>query len=1032
MKPIKLTMTAFGPYKDKETIDFSELNGHRLFLVSGNTGAGKTSIFDAICFAIYGEASGEDRSDSKNLRSQFAEDDVHTAVEFEFELKKRTYRILRQLSHVKEGNKNATGERYEFVETTGGQEKMMVDRYMVRQINERMQSLIGLTKEQFSQIVMLPQGEFRKLLTSDTENKEEILRKIFRTHLFKNVAEILNDRRRTAQAACELAKRDLDMLTVNLRLALEEREGSELHRVLAEEHYNAYQVLEALESEISYYAEEKLSRRAKLDEETKRQKELVEKLHLAASLNAQFDELDRKRTERDRLETEIPEVGRKRERLKLAEKTLPLQVQEKHVAFAAEEARTKELQLQEAKVAKESAEEDYRRKEEAYRAEESKGELRERLVRELERMNRDLPVVRELDTRKAQVDRASRMALQAHDELKAIDSRAASLQEEKRGLAERVRALDGQIVALPELDEQLNRMRTDVKVLQENLQLARELSATGKEEREQQGMFDAAAREYARLEAAWLEGQAGLLAGHLHDGMPCPVCGSAAHPHKAVVAEDTPSRERLEEQRSRRSALETAYLAAKAKREHLEAQLRAKEREAAELGYSSGLEGIERDYLALVEAGKKLSAEVARLRADQAAALELKRQLEQTERALENAVREKEEKAAAHHRLATAFATEQALYEQALNSVPEEIRSLAALEKKLAETEAEKLKLEAAWRAAQEQFQAARERQAAAAANQAGADKQLAEARTRLEQASADFRAEVRSAGFASEEEYRQAKLSDSAREELKREIERFDADLAAIRKQVEELEAQLKDKARADLAALAEENERMEAQLELTRQSLAQAQDHHDKALEGKERIVQAESGYRQAEKEFQLVKDLYDVVRGENKFKISFERYLLVEFLDRILQAANLRLETISGGQFYLARSDRREKHGKQSGLGLDVFDNYTGQYRDVKTLSGGEKFNASLCLALGMADVIQSYEGGISLETMFIDEGFGSLDEESLNKAIDTLIELQQTGRMIGIISHVQELKQAIPAVLEVKKSAEGCSYTRFRVS
>nr|WP_238358142.1 SbcC/MukB-like Walker B domain-containing protein [Cohnella zeiphila] len=163
-----------------------------------------------------------------------------------------------------------------------------------------------------------------------------------------------------------------------------------------------------------------------------------------------------------------------------------------------------------------------------------------------------------------------------------------------------------------------------------------------------------------------------------------------------------------------------------------------------------------------------------------------------------------------------------------------------------------------------------------------------------------------------------------------------------------------------------------------------------------------------------------------------MSFERYLLTEFLDRILQAANLRLQTISGGQFYLARSDRLEKHGKQSGLGLDVYDNYTGQFRDVKSLSGGEKFNASLCLALGMADVIQAYEGGISLETMFIDEGFGSLDEDSLGKAIDTLVQLQRTGRMIGIISHVQELKQAIPAVLEVRKTAEGHSCARFRIS
>jgi exonuclease SbcC len=287
-------------------------------------------------------------------------------------------------------------------------------------------------------------------------------------------------------------------------------------------------------------------------------------------------------------------------------------------------------------------------------------------------------------------------------------------------------------------------------------------------------------------------------------------------------------------------------------------------------------------------------------------------------------------------------------------------------------------------------------------------------------------------AGFAAEADYQQAKMPEDAREELKRDIDRFHAELAAIRKQVEELEDLLKGKERADLSALAEEVSLTERQVETTRASLQQARDHFDKGTEFREKIILAEERWKRAEKHFQLVKDLYDVVRGENRFKISFERYLLVEFLDRILQAANLRLQTISGGQFYLTRSKRQEKHGRQSGLGLDVFDNYTGQFRDVKTLSGGEKFNASLCLALGMADVIQAYEGGISLETMFIDEGFGSLDEDSLSKAIDTLIQLQQTGRMIGVISHVQELKAAIPAVLEVKKTAEGHSYTRFRVS
>jgi len=181
--------------------------------------------------------------------------------------------------------------------------------------------------------------------------------------------------------------------------------------------------------------------------------------------------------------------------------------------------------------------------------------------------------------------------------------------------------------------------------------------------------------------------------------------------------------------------------------------------------------------------------------------------------------------------------------------------------------------------------------------------------------------------------------------------------------------------------------------------------------------------------EKKKNMIADLYDVIRGQNDQKISFERYLQIEFLETILKSANARLSRLSNGQYVLKRSERQEARGKQSGLSLDVYDAYTGQTRDVKTLSGGEKFNASLSLALGMSDVIQSYQGGVQIDTMFIDEGFGSLDEESLTKAVDTLIDLQKTGRMIGIISHVQELKNAIPAILEVYKMKEGISKTKF---
>ncbi|MGU3567982.1 SbcC/MukB-like Walker B domain-containing protein, partial [Paenibacillus sp. A51L] len=192
---------------------------------------------------------------------------------------------------------------------------------------------------------------------------------------------------------------------------------------------------------------------------------------------------------------------------------------------------------------------------------------------------------------------------------------------------------------------------------------------------------------------------------------------------------------------------------------------------------------------------------------------------------------------------------------------------------------------------------------------------------------------------------------------------------------------------------------------------------------------VGEASLRFEDSERALEEVADLHEMLKGDNTLKMSFERYILIEFLEQILYAANERLRVLSSGQFMLERSGRLEARGRQSGLGLDVYDSYTGQNRDVKSLSGGEKFNASLALALGMTDVIQAHQGGVSIEMMFIDEGFGSLDEESLGRAIAALADLQRAGRMIGVISHVQELKDAFPAVLEVSKTKEGHSRTRL---
>lgn len=328
-------------------------------------------------------------------------------------------------------------------------------------------------------------------------------------------------------------------------------------------------------------------------------------------------------------------------------------------------------------------------------------------------------------------------------------------------------------------------------------------------------------------------------------------------------------------------------------------------------------------------------------------------------------------------------------------------------------------------------MQQANEQNTTAQANLQHAITDLAESRKLLEQAQEDFKKAVENAGFEKGKDYLAARRDGSQCQKLKEECQQYKNTIHALSTQIDEEKEQVAGKELVDLTLLTEAVNQLKQAYEMAfeqwNNSKKYRQNTHQLIID----LSEVTKNIAELEASCGRIIGLYDLLRGQNHMKISFERFVQIEYLEQIIHAANERLKPLSNGQFNLIRSDRQEARGKQSGLGLDVYDAYTGQTRDVKTLSGGEKFNASLCLALGMSDVIQSFQGNIRIDTMFIDEGFGTLDEESLTKAIDTLIDLQKSGRMIGVISHVAELKAAMPAILEVTKSREGHSHTTFHV-
>lgn len=1029
MKPLKLTMTAFGPYKNTEVIDFTELKENNLFVIAGNTGAGKTTIFDGICFALYGSASGTDRDDTRMLRSDFADDHTHTAVELEFSWDGRRFRVLRQLGHVKQGNKTKTGDRYEFFETTGEKEIPCVDRQIVSEIDQKIEEMIGLTQDQFKQIVMLPQGEFRKLLTSKTENKEAILRRLFKTESYKQLNELLKLKKDKAQKAYEQKKQEMDLYIERIPQTLPYREESELFHVLESEHYHPGQVVTGLEAERKFYQSQ-----MKIDQENynKAYEEHGKKstaFHQARVLNERFQELDQKKSQLKEMEEHTSVITEKEKQLEAAEQAASIETYEKTTDSWKKEEQTNASALEKAKAAEKTASNQLEKAHVHYQQEEKKQVEREEVSKKLDRLNDHLPLVKEIDHTKNQLGMQQKQVKDTFNQLEKIktDLQKKNLSSEEKN--KEIKAVDEEVGKLPDKQNQLADMRDRARLLKDFIKLQQKQVDDKQSLNKKKAAYEEIKGIYEKKETEWMTNQASILASDLHDGDACPVCGSLDHPNKAVHSESAITKPALDQLKKQLDDKNIEYQRARVNTENTTSELKGKEEELSAQHIAK--EDANHLYEQLVEDGKQLKQEVDKLAKDREKLQQLKDSYEKQSKEIKDLETKKEQLESAYQNQRTTFETNKAVYEERLRTIPEQVRDLTVLQKQIENTTQHKLQLEKAWEDAQRTFQNEKENHAKAVTTLENTANQLQETRKKRQKADEEFKQACIHKGFESEEAYKNAKVAADVRNQWKEKINQFNQQLTTLKQQVEDLRKNLQEKQRVDLASMQTELDELKQKYEAALNKLNLSKEKQQSAADLQANILEANEQMTVLDKQLSTITDLYDVIRGQNGQKVSFERYLQIEYLEQIIEAANGRLIRLSNGQFHLERSDRQESHGRQSGLALDIYDSYTGQTRDVKTLSGGEKFNASLSLALGMSDVIQSFQGNISIDTMFIDEGFGSLDEESLTKAIDTLIDLQQSGRMIGVISHVQELKNMLPARLDVVKQKEGHSKTKFAV-
>ncbi len=867
MKPIKIILSAFGPYSGRTEIDFEKLGSDGIFLITGDTGAGKTTIFDAIAFALYGEASGgKERRSSKSFRSDYASPRDDTFVEFTFSHRDETWRVRRNPDYTRE-KKSGSGTTTQSAnaemtnETTG-------DTFSgSSEVSARVRDLIGLSQDQFSQTVMIAQGDFLKILNAKSDVRKNLFQKLFNTSLYADLQQKLKEMNK----ACEDEQKQLGQRIV-----------IEAGRIVPEEDFHAAALIKEYAADAKYAdlliplieelisaEKEASSSAAKARAESQSQLDsIIEAITEARTVNAALDSISQLEARLKQLEAVQGDIDTARTVLEAARRAQLL---------TGEEALLNRIKEDIAKLEKDAA----------------------RHAANLEELQKTIPALKD-----------------------ALEKAAANAPEADRLLAEA-----GQLEKSIPIIRRVSKDEAAYSALQKQLAALNAESSN-------------ADAEYAAIKRAYYDSQAGILAAQLTAGERCPVCGSCEHPFPAVLTSESVTQEEFERAEQRRKQTEARLQAKSSEVQSAKATLDASKEQLASLGtHSAATEAQLRQRI------NELTAKAETIR-----------------KAMESA-------------------------RNALNT----------RELEIARTQAS-----------------------------------LNDARTNLDERTAQrtehiekFKKLMNENSFAKFADYTAAKRGAAEINQLDKQVRDHESSLRSVTDQLADMRQRYSGRQRVDIQAL--ENRRAALKTaadaaEKTAKAASVRHSVHEEALKG---IHSARKSQLKKAEHWAIVNDLYRCASGQvaDRAKFSFETYVQQHYFRQVVAAANRRLSALTEGMFTLRCKEEAKNRVSQSGLDLDVLDRGTGIWRDVSTLSGGESFLASLALALGLSDVVQAQSGGVRIDAMFIDEGFGSLDENALRNAVDMLSRLADGKRLIGVISHMPELSERIDKHIEVKKTLTG---------
>ena len=907
MRPLKITMSAFGPYAGEVTLDMQKLGKSGIYLITGDTGAGKTTIFDAISYALYGEASGNYRENT-TLRSKYASADTPTFVELEFEYNNEIYKINRNPEYPRP-NKRGEG----FTKQSANAELVMPDGSVITKIKEvsaKVEEIIGINKNQFSQIAMIAQGDFRKLLNCETNERSKIFRKIFKTEPYHNIeiklSSLFNELKRNREKEKSGIEQYINQLKCNendtLSLELERAKSGDV---------------------------------------------LIEDVIKLAGEIINKDTLEYTKTQKN-IESINEEIEKINSNIKLYENQ-----EATKKAFAEASAKLEELKTKRNECEK------------AYKSAEAQRERLDDLTRKINLINSKMPKYDELKSLENSINKRTQNFEKSNNSLKLKQQEITSLEkeiDEKSKALEEVKGADLLAQKLTVQKEEINKkaealkeLKTEIdrcKTEQKNLKNAQSFAKSALDE------YGALENEYNQIYIAFFNEQAGIIADELKDGEPCPVCGSTSHPNLARKSENAPSQadvesaqnlvkkaqEKADKARDTASALKSRFDEIAANVKSAAKKLFGTDDNVFD-NYNSNINALKKEYddtLALLKtANEKLN-----------------------------------------------------LYQKLDKEIPKIQEKQKSLSDEISTLNTQK--------ASDEAF--------------------ISENTKRITSIKSEL--DFESADLAKDKLKEYTNLSS----DIKNAIEKSKNDFDDIKSKYDtqkgtkaSLENALKEFKEIDLASLNEKSLKLNEYkkgVDETAKSLYSRIENNKSRVDD---ISKKRDILKEYDDKYVWLKALSETANGDisGKEKITLETFVQMTYFDSIIRKANIRLLTMSDGQYELVRRSDAETLKKNEGLALDVIDHFNGSSRSVSTLSGGESFMASLCLALGLSDEIQSSNGGIKLDTMFVDEGFGSLDGEALDRALSALTSLSQGNRLVGIISHVDALRDRIDNKIVITK-------------